>query len=541
MIQTTNYKLNKIELVDSPADITVLNVNWDKIDTELNNLSNNKFDKSGGTISGAVTVNGTLTTNSLVNIGEYKLKVDITKGQTPIEAKYATIGIYDNSLSEGYRLGRIQYGISTNNTASMAMYVNRPNDAESEDSCGLLAQWLNGTTARISVTHHPETASSDKSVATTYWVRNLKATASQYGLVKLADETAILNESNESALTVDKAYEINDFRRMETAYSVGDKVNCTFNFGLFLECTTAGTTSAGTLDTRNVTHAQVITDGTCQWTVRTHVKSVNGNVPDANGNIKVKNLTSTEIFANTDLNDIKEIGEYFCYMDPTATSLLNCPTQYAFTLTVRKGTILQQELRNWLGYGVWRRSYYDWGNGNVGWTNWISEEQNIKGVVLAAFFPVGSIYMSADANFNPNTSWGGTWQKIENRFLLGSGSKAVGATGGEENVTLTEAQMPAHSHARNTLDFSGELYGIRTVFPFLDQNPSSGTFSSEPYDPDRTAQYATNASDGNGINAYNFSFLASRNTWGEVAWSGGGQAHNNMPPYEVVTIWKRVG
>ena len=183
MIQTTNYKLNKIELVDSPADITVLNVNWDKIDTELNNLSNNKFDKSGGTISGAVTVNGTLTTNSLVNIGEYKLKVDITKGQTPIEAKYATIGIYDNSLSEGYRLGRIQYGISTNNTASMAMYVNRPNDAESEDSCGLLAQWLNGTTARISVTHHPETASNDKSVATTYWVRNLKATASQYGLV----------------------------------------------------------------------------------------------------------------------------------------------------------------------------------------------------------------------------------------------------------------------------------------------------------------------------------------------------------------------
>ena len=262
MIQTTNYKLNKIELVDSPADITVLNVNWDKIDTELNNLSNNKFDKSGGTISGAVTVNGTLTTNSLVNIGEYKLKVDITKGQTPIEAKYATIGIYDNSLSEGYRLGRIQYGISTNNTASMAMYVNRPNDAESEDSCGLLAQWLNGTMARISVTHHPETASNDKSVATTYWVRNLKATTSQYGLVKLADETAILNESDESALTVDKAYELNDFRRKETAYAVGDKVNCAFNFGLFLECTTAGTTSAGTLDTRNVTQAQVITDGT---------------------------------------------------------------------------------------------------------------------------------------------------------------------------------------------------------------------------------------------------------------------------------------
>lgn len=449
MIQTTNYKLNKIELVDSPADITVLNVNWDKIDTELNNLSNNKFDKSGGTISGAVTVNGTLTTNSLVNIGEYKLKVDITKGQTPIEAKYATIGIYDNSLSEGYRLGRIQYGISTNNTASMAMYVNRPNDAESEDSCGLLAQWLNGTTARISVTHHPETASNDKSVATTYWVRNLKATTSQYGLVKLADETAILNESDESALTVDKAYELNDFRRKETAYTVGDKVNCAFNFGLFLECTTAGTTSADTLDTRNVTHAQVITDGTCQWTVRTHVKSVNGNVPDASGNITVP---------TTDANKIKQ-------------------------------------------------------------------------VVLDTFFPVGSIYMDATGNVNPNNQFGGTWAKIENRFLYGSGSKGIGATGGEENHTLTVNEMPSHNHGgRNNMDIWGAI-GSNSYGLVVGGASPQGAFYSGGGLSDRPA-YGNKGGE-------RLDFSAARNWAGETAYKGGSNAHNNMPPYVVVAVWKR--
>lgn len=36
MQQTENYQLNKIELADSPADITVLNSNWDKLDDELN-------------------------------------------------------------------------------------------------------------------------------------------------------------------------------------------------------------------------------------------------------------------------------------------------------------------------------------------------------------------------------------------------------------------------------------------------------------------------------------------------------------------------
>lgn len=114
------------------------------------------------------------------------------------------------------------------------------------------------------------------------------ATTSEYGLTRLASESDVLGENGEAVVNVPLAYELNDFRRMNKAYEVGDKVNCAFRFEFYLECTTAGTTSAETLDTRNVTHGQVITDGTCQWTVRTHVKSINGNVPDANGNITVE-------------------------------------------------------------------------------------------------------------------------------------------------------------------------------------------------------------------------------------------------------------
>ena len=35
MKTTPNLKLKKIQLTDSPPDITVLNTNWDKLDTEV--------------------------------------------------------------------------------------------------------------------------------------------------------------------------------------------------------------------------------------------------------------------------------------------------------------------------------------------------------------------------------------------------------------------------------------------------------------------------------------------------------------------------
>lgn len=82
-------------------------------------------------------------------------------------------------------------------------------------------------------------------------------------------------------------YEINEVRRKSTAYQVGDKVDCAFQYERFLECTKAGTTSADLLDTRSVTHGQVITDGTVEWVVRTHVRSINGSVAGADGNVLV--------------------------------------------------------------------------------------------------------------------------------------------------------------------------------------------------------------------------------------------------------------
>ena len=54
----------------------------------------------------------------------------------------------------------------------------------------------------------------------------------------------------------------------------------------------------------------------------------------------------------------------------------------------------------------------------------------IKAAKLSAW-PIGSIYISM-VSTNPGTLFGGTWVRMENRFLLGAGSGyAAGATGGE--------------------------------------------------------------------------------------------------------------
>jgi microcystin-dependent protein len=65
-------------------------------------------------------------------------------------------------------------------------------------------------------------------------------------------------------------------------------------------------------------------------------------------------------------------------------------------------------------------------------------------------YPVGSIYMTTSAT-NPGTIFGGTWAKIENRFLIGaSGTYSVGTTGGSTTQTLTTTNMPSHTHTVTT-------------------------------------------------------------------------------------------
>ena len=102
---------------------------------------------------------------------------------------------------------------------------------------------------------------------------------------------------------------------------------------------------------------------------------------------------------------------------------------------------------------------------------------------------------------NPRTLFGGSWEQIQGKFLLGAGSGySAGATGGEATHKLTVAEMPAHTHTYFVQGLT--VYG------------QSGN---------QIAVYAPKTN----------SYPASSST-------GGNAAHNNMPPYMVVYIWKRI-
>ena len=123
--------------------------------------------------------------------------------------------------------------------------------------------------------------------------------------------------------------------------------------------------------------------------------------------------------------------------------------------------------------------------------------------VLDKVYPVGSIYMSVNST-NPKTLFGGTWVQIKDRFLLAAGTTyKAGATGGEAAHTLTASEMPSHNHAVYYPNAGAADHSAPGNYP---DGPSDSTY------------YA--------IGSYTSS-------------AGGGTAHNNMPPYLSVYVWKR--
>lgn len=141
------------------------------------------------------------------------------------------------------------------------------------------------------------------------------------------------------------------------------------------------------------------------------------------------------------------------------------------------------------------------------------------------FFPVGSIYMSVNST-NPSTFFGGTWVEIQGRFLLGrSSSYAAGSQGGEASHKLTSSEMPSHNHT-----FSGTANSAGSHKHDLKYS-GFGAASGSTTVPKVNESTPTHNSYDAGTHTHSVS--------GTIGATGGNAAHNNMPPYLAVYIWKR--
>lgn len=169
--------------------------------------------------------------------------------------------------------------------------------------------------------------------------------------------------------------------------------------------------------------------------------------------------------------------------------------------------------------------------------------------VADLIYPVGSIYMNV-TNLNPATVFGGTWEEIQGRFLLGrSAAHQVGQQAGAETVTLTVAQMPAHTH-------TGPSHTHST--PNHTHTATCGSAGAHTHTVERkkvaatgTAKYAAQAgathnTSSAGAHTHTITIASGGGGTtgaagtGNTGSAGSGQAVNIMPPFLSVFMWKRI-
>lgn len=124
--------------------------------------------------------------------------------------------------------------------------------------------------------------------------------------------------------------------------------------------------------------------------------------------------------------------------------------------------------------------------------------------IVDLIYPVGAFYISA-VETRPEILFGGTWTEITGRFLLArSEDIAAGSLSGEATHLLTVDEMPSHGH-----NLSGSKVLLTTNTKAVQETVVASGVQN-------IAGFATATTEG------------------------GGKAHNNMPPYLAVYMWKRI-
>lgn len=165
----------------------------------------------------------------------------------------------------------------------------------------------------------------------------------------------------------------------------------------------------------------------------------------------------------------------------------------------------------------------------------------LKATVVNLIYPVGSIYVSVNST-SPGTLFGGTWERIQDRFLLAAGSTyTAGGTGGAASVTLNSAQSgrpsysgytsevaPTHAHDTGHATYDRFLIGESISRVRIGSSTSGSWYTHAAASQDSLAMRTFTGSD-DVVHTHTFSVPA----------ANASQAHNNMPPYLTVYVWKR--
>ena len=201
-------------------------------------------------------------------------------------------------------------------------------------------------------------------------------------------------------------------------------------------------------------------------------------------------------------------------------------------------------------------------------TKGISSYSNIIDYIDSKFsrfftkiFPVGTIYTTVNKDFDPNVTFGGTWERYaKGRTLVGVDTNDVSfnageKTGGTQTTTLGIGNIPSHNHnVQGATDAQGNHYHIvndhaHYVPPHAHglsvlrakAGDSGGNGGNAAYNG-TIVNYSTDASDlWTHGSAPATNWAGQHNHWFNVTSgaTGSGQAFSNLSPYITVYFWKR--
>ena len=108
----------------------------------------------------------------------------------------------------------------------------------------------------------------------------------------------------------------------------------------------------------------------------------------------------------------------------------------------------------------------------------------IKDQLYEKVYPVGSVYMTSDDNFNPAEVFGGTWHHVTEDVYLKAVMSGGGSTGGSTNHVITTSNLPPHVHGmKHTHNVSSKGYYAIATQKVWQFETFGGNFS------DKSAKY----------------------------------------------------
>jgi hypothetical protein len=137
-------------------------------------------------------------------------------------------------------------------------------------------------------------------------------------------------------------------------------------------------------------------------------------------------------------------------------------------------------------------------------------------------YPIDTVYISFNG-VSPASLFGGGWTQLKSKFLLGASNEAILGT----NPTYSGSQSGGTETHNHSLESGYAKY-----------NPSITSGTTRIYKvTDQTGGYAVNTS---ASGADKFSTTINETAYDAIGLGGNTDNVSNMPPYQVVYMWRRI-